>query len=66
LEDLHREIAQLEQARLLSIETAAREKVQLEQEAAMQASFSGKVLRIDRHPKGEKIRLSVLYQQATE
>ena len=35
-------------------------------EEAIQASFSGKILRIDHHPEGEKIRLSVLYQQGPE
>jgi hypothetical protein len=63
---LHRKALQLEKKKLQSIEGTARERALLAQEAAIQASFSGKVQRIDRHPEGEKIRLSVLYQQATD
>jgi hypothetical protein len=60
--DLHREIAQLEKERRESMDTTARERVHLGKEAALMSSFSGKILRIDRHPEGEKIRLSVLYR----
>jgi predicted nuclease with TOPRIM domain len=63
---LHQEIAQLEKKRLQSIDTTTRERTRLRLEAATQASFSGKILRIDRHPEGEKIRLSVLYQQGSD
>jgi hypothetical protein len=64
--DLHRKAFQLKRKKTESIEIVAREKIRLEQQAAIQASFSGRILRIDRYAEGEKIRLSVLYQQASE
>jgi chromosome segregation ATPase len=63
---LHRKALQLQEKKTRLSEFAARERTLFEQEAAIQASFSGKILRIDRHSEGEKIRLSVLYQQGTE
>jgi prefoldin subunit 5 len=64
--DLHRKITQLEEERFESMNATARERVRLGQKAALRSSFSGKILRIDRQPEGERIRLSVLYQQAIE
>jgi len=64
--DLEQEVLELEQKKRLLVETADQKKAHLEREATIQASFCGKILRIDHHPEGEKIRLSVLFQQGNQ
>jgi multidrug efflux pump subunit AcrA (membrane-fusion protein) len=64
--DLENEILKLGTKKRLAAKAADRKSAQFERDSTIHASFSGKILRIDRHSEGEKIRLSVLCQQSPQ